>query len=91
MATDAEALEAMQQRYATARVPASGAQQQRQALAADGKRIRGANRNGTMRYETATLVEHRTGVRSRASTFTTRTANWRRSGHCWRWFRSVAR
>ena len=62
MATDAEALEAMQQRYATARVPASGAQQQRQALAADGKRIRGANRNGTMRYETATLVEHRTGV-----------------------------
>ena len=62
MATDAEALEAMQQRYATARVPASGAQEQRQALAADGKRIRGANRNGTMRYETATLVEHRTGV-----------------------------
>ena len=62
MATDAEALEAMQQRYATARVPAPGAQQQRQALAADGKRIRGANRNGTMRYETATLVEHRTGV-----------------------------
>ena len=37
-----------------ARVPASGAQEQRQALAADGKRIRGANRNG--------LVEHRTGV-----------------------------
>lgn len=62
MATDAEALEALQQRYATARVPAPEAQQQRQALAADGKRIRGANRNGTMRYETATLVEHRTGV-----------------------------
>ena len=31
------------------------------ALAADGKRIRGTNRNA-MRYETATLVEHRTGV-----------------------------
>ena len=61
MATDAEALEDMQRRYATARVPAPGAQE-RQALAADGKRIRGANRNGTMRYETATLVEHGTGV-----------------------------
>ena len=71
----------------TARVPASGAQEQRQALAADGKRIRGANRNGTI-YETATLVEHRTGVPVASLT---RTANWRRSGHCWRWFRSVAR
>ena len=37
-------------------------QEQRQALAADGKRIRGANRNGTLRYETATLVEHTTGL-----------------------------
>ena len=62
MATDAEALEEMQQRYATARVAAPEEPGQRQALAADGKRIRGANRNGTMRYETATLVEHRTGV-----------------------------
>ena len=62
MATDAEALEEMQQRYATARVAAPEEPGQRQALAADGKRIRGANRNGTMRYETATLVEHTTGV-----------------------------
>ena len=37
-------------------------------MAADGKRIRGANRNGTMRYETATLVEHRTGVPVAAAT-----------------------
>ena len=62
MATDAEALEEMQQRYATARVAAPEEPGQQQALAADGKRIRGANRNGTMRYETATLVEHTTGV-----------------------------
>ena len=62
MATDSEALEELQQRYATARVAAPEEPGQRQALAADGKRIRGANRNGTMRYETATLVEHRTGV-----------------------------
>ena len=34
----------------------------RTALAADGMRIRGANRNGTMHFETATLVEHGTGV-----------------------------
>ena len=45
-----------------ARLPAPGEQEQRQALAADGKRIRGANRNGTLRYETATLVEHTTGL-----------------------------
>ena len=44
------------------RLPAPGGQEQRQALAADGKRIRGANRNGTLRYEIATLVEHTTGV-----------------------------
>ncbi len=53
------------------------------ALAADGKRIRGANRNGTLRYETATLVEHSTGVPLASPTFTTATANWRRSGRCW--------
>ena len=35
---------------------------ERTALAADGKHIRGANRNGTMHFETATLVEHGTGV-----------------------------
>ena len=49
-------------RYAKARLPVPAEQTQRQALAADGKRIRGANRNGTVRYETATLVEHRSGV-----------------------------
>ena len=32
------------------------------ALAADGKRIRGANRNGDGHYETATLVAHDTGL-----------------------------
>ena len=30
------------------------------AVAVDGKRIRGANRNGAQHYETATLVEHST-------------------------------
>ena len=59
METDSEAVEAALQRYEL-RLPAPG--EQRQALAADGKRIRGANRNGTLRYETATLVEHTTGV-----------------------------
>ena len=62
MDADAEALEATLQRYTKPRLPAPGEQEQRQALAADGKRIRGANRNGTLRYETATLVEHTTGV-----------------------------
>ena len=61
MQTDAEALEATLQRYAQPRLPPPEPQQRR-ALAADGKRIRGANRNGTLRYETATLVEHDTGV-----------------------------
>ena len=32
------------------------------AIAGDGKRIRGANRNGDSHYETVTLVEHGTGV-----------------------------
>ena len=32
------------------------------ALASDGKRIRGANRNGARHYETATLVEHDSGL-----------------------------
>ena len=32
------------------------------ALAADGKRLRGANRNGDGHFETATLVAHDTGV-----------------------------
>ena len=62
MDADAPALEATLQRYTKPRLPAPGEQEQRQALAADGKRIRGANRNGTLRYETATLVEHTTGL-----------------------------
>ena len=62
MQADAQELEATLQRYATPRLPAPAAQAQRPALAGDGKRIRGANRNGTLRYETATLVEHSTGV-----------------------------
>ena len=62
MATDPEAFEEVQQRYASARVEAPEEPGQRQALAADGKRIRGANRNGSIRYETATLVDHSTGV-----------------------------
>ena len=62
MQADAQELEATLQRYATPRLPAPAAQAKRRALAGDGKRIRGANRNGTLRYETATLVEHTTGV-----------------------------
>ena len=62
MNADPEALEATLHRYAKPRLPVPVAQTQRQALAADGKRIRGANRNGTVRYETATLVEHSSGV-----------------------------
>ena len=61
MQADAQELEATLQRYAAPRLPAP-AQQPKRALAGDGKRIRGANRNGTLRYETATLVEHTTGV-----------------------------
>ena len=62
MQADPQELEATLQRYATPRLPAPAQQPQRRALAGDGKRIRGANRNGTLRYETATLVEHTTGV-----------------------------
>ncbi len=76
-------LEAILQRYAKPRLPASGEQEPRSALAADGKRIRRANRNGTLRYETATLVEHGTGVPLASPTFTTATANGRRWGRCW--------
>ena len=62
MEADTEALEETLQCYAKPRLPVPREQTPRQALAADGKRIRGANRNGTLRYETATLVEHTTGV-----------------------------
>ena len=64
MHADAEQVEATLQRYARPRVAVAVAQQdtERTALAADGKHIRGANRNGSMHFETVTLVEHRTGV-----------------------------
>ena len=61
MHADTEHLEAILLRYSQSRLPAP-APRQRRALAADGKRIRGANRHGSLRYETATLVEHGTGV-----------------------------
>ena len=63
MHADAQQVEATLQRYARPRVPPPTEQDaERTALAADGKHIRGANRNGTMHFETATLVEHSTGV-----------------------------
>ena len=66
MHADAAAVEAVLLRYARPRLKPDQADQtdqaDRQMLAADGKRIRGANRNGTMHFETATLVEHTTGV-----------------------------
>jgi len=52
MHADAQELEAMLQRYATPRLPEPAQQPKRRALAGDGKRIkriRGANRNGTLR------------------------------------------
>ena len=61
MHADTEHLEAILQRYSESRLPPP-APRQRRAIAADGKRIRGANRHGSLRYETATLVEHGTGV-----------------------------
>ncbi len=54
---DPAAIEAVLKRYAAPRLKSLGA-----ALASDGKRTRGANRNATGRYETATLVEHGTGM-----------------------------
>ncbi len=51
---DPERFEAALQRFATAR-PNLG-----RAIAVDGKRIRGANRNGAGHHETATLVDHAT-------------------------------
>ena len=62
MHADAEQVEATLQRYARPRVAVADQDTERTALAADGKHIRVANRNGTMHFETATLVEHRTGV-----------------------------
>ena len=62
MHADAQQVEATLQRYARPRVALADQDTERTALAADGKHIRGANRNGTMHFETATLVEHSTGV-----------------------------
>ena len=84
MQADAQELEATLQRYATPRLPAPAAQAKRRALAGDGKRIRGANRNGTLRYETATLVEHTTGVPLASLNFHDENGELQRSAHCWR-------
>ncbi len=53
---DPDALEAVLNRFAAPRLPLA------RALAADGKRIRGANRNGAGRHETVALVDHATGA-----------------------------
>ncbi len=51
---DPEQFEAVLQRFAMARLNLG------RAIAVDGKRIRGANRNGAGHHETATLVDHAT-------------------------------
>lgn len=61
--TDPEQLEDVLVRYTRSRI------KQLPALAADGKRIRGANRNGDSHYETATLVEHGSGIPKVSCTF----------------------
>ena len=53
---DPDALEAVLNRFAAPRLPLA------RALAADGKRIRGANRNGDGHHETVALVDHATGA-----------------------------
>lgn len=53
---DPEALEDVLKRFSGARLPLA------RSLAADGKRIRGANRNGDGRHETVALVDHATGA-----------------------------
>ena len=53
---DPEALETVVARYARPRFPLA------RALAADGKRIRGANRTGENHYETVALVDHASGA-----------------------------
>ena len=55
-AVDPEAIEGVLNRFAPARLPLA------RALAADGKRIRGANRNGGGHHETVALVDHDTGA-----------------------------
>ena len=51
---DPAEIEAVLQRFSLPRLELG------RAVAVDGKRIRGANRNGAQHYETATLVEHST-------------------------------
>ena len=53
---DPEALEDVVGRWSRPRLPLA------RALAADGKRIRGANRNGDGHHETVALVDHATGA-----------------------------
>ncbi len=53
---DPKELEAVLARYSSTRVRFG------EAVAADGKRIRGANRNGEEHYETVTVVEHGSGI-----------------------------
>ncbi len=53
---DPEALEAVVRRYSTPRLQLGA------ALAADGKRVRVANRNGPQHHETVTLVAHGSGL-----------------------------
>ena len=53
---DPEALEDVVGRYCGPRLPLA------RALAADGKRIRGANRNGEDHHETVALVDHASGA-----------------------------
>ncbi len=54
--TDPEQLQRVLERYTRSRI------RQLPALAGDGKRIRGANRNGDSHCETVTLVEHGSGI-----------------------------
>ena len=76
MATDAEALEEMQQRYATARVaaPRANGRHWRPTASGYGAPIATARCATRPRRWSSTPP----ACRSRASTFTTRTANWRR-------------
>lgn len=53
---DPEALEDVLRRFSAPRLPLA------RALAGDGKRIRGANRNGDGHHETVALVDHATGA-----------------------------
>ena len=61
--TDPEQLQEVLARYTRNRI------KQLPVLAVDGKRIRGANRNGDSHYETATLVEHGSGIPKASRSF----------------------